>query len=87
MQPTDDCEYRDILTTVEKLGQLVLEAANIGLEVVTLSYFDREKVVIVLLGFSARGVLSKERLSYLLEIEERMWQQGVEPIQSHALQA
>jgi len=73
LQPADECECRYILTAVENFGQLALEVTDIGLEVVILPYFDREKVVVVLLGLLTRGILSEECIGYLLEVVERMW--------------
>jgi len=71
---------------VENFGQLAFLVTNVRLDVVTLSHFDDEKVVVVLLGLMARDVLSEEHIGYLLEVVERMWQQGVEPIRGHAFQ-
>ena len=51
-----------------------------------LPHSDSEMVAI-LLGLPARGVLSEERFSYLLEVVERMGQQRVEPIRGYAFQA
>jgi len=79
----DERECRDILTAVRNFGQLALEITDIELEVVALCHFDSEEVV-VLLGFPARGVVSKEHFSYLLEIVKRMWGQGVKPIRGYA---
>ena len=39
-----------------------------------------EEMIIVLLGFLARGILSEERLGYLHKIVERVRRQRVEPI-------
>ena len=55
------------------LGKLVLKVTNVQLEVVTLSHFDGEEVVVILLSFLAGGVLGEKCLSYLLEIVERAW--------------
>ena len=55
LQPADECEYRDILTAIGKLGHLALKVANKGLEALTLPYFDREEVVVVFLGFSQKA--------------------------------
>ena len=51
---------------VGNLGELVLEVANVGLEIVTLFNFDREEVVI-LLSLPARGILGEKSLDYLFE--------------------
>jgi len=64
-----------------------LEVADVGLEAITLPHFNGEEVLIVLLGLTARSVLSEERFSYLLEVVEGMWRQRVEPIRGHAFQA
>jgi len=50
------------------------ELAYIGLKVVALPHFDREKVVVVLLCFSVGGVLGEEHLSYLL----KLWSEHVD---------
>jgi len=60
MHSTDERECIYILTAVGNFGQLALKVADVGLEAVTLPYFDREKVVVVLLGLPARGILSEE---------------------------
>ena len=86
LRRADECECRDILTFEENFGQLALEVTNVGLEAIILPHFDGEKVVVVLLGFPARGVLGDERFGYLLEVVGRMWWQGVEPIRRHAFQ-
>ena len=59
MQPTDECECREILTAVENFSQLVLKVADIELEAITLPHFDGEEVVVVLVGFPMGGVLSE----------------------------
>ena len=76
----DECECRDILTTVGNFNQLALKVADIGLKDVALTYFGGEKVVVVLLGLLARGILSEEHISYLLKIVERMWGKRIELI-------
>jgi len=43
-------------------------------------------MVVFLLSLLTRGVQNEKRLSYLLEIVERVRQQGVEPIQCHTFQ-
>jgi len=55
MQPTDECEYRDIFITVGNLDKVALEVADVGYEVITLPHLDREGVMVVLLGLPARG--------------------------------
>ena len=54
MQLADECECRDVLTAVGNLDQLALDVPDVGLEAVTLPYFDGEKMVVVPLGFLAR---------------------------------
>ena len=73
LQPTDEYECRDIFISVRNFGHLALEVANVGLGAVTLPHFDREEVIVVLLGLLAGGILSEEHLIYLLEVAERMW--------------
>ena len=77
LQPADECECRDIFTIIENLGKLVLEVANVRLEVVSCSHFDVEKVVVILLGFLMGGILGEERLDYLLEFVERTLRQRI----------
>jgi len=48
LQSSDECECRDIFTTVENLGKLVMEVADVRLKAVVLSHFDGEEVVILL---------------------------------------
>ena len=57
---------------------MALEVAEIRLEAFTPSHFDGEKVVVVLLGLPARGVLSEGRFDYLLEVVDRIRRQRVE---------
>ena len=87
LQSVNECECRDILTTVENFGQLALEETDVGLETVTLPHFVTEKVVVLLLGLLARDVLSEEHFGYLLKVVERMRRQRVEPIRGHTFQA
>ena len=47
---------------MRNFGQLALKVTDVRFEVVALPHFDSKKVVVVLLGLSARGLLSKERL-------------------------
>ena len=63
-----------------KFGQLALKVTDVGLEAIALSYFDGEKMAVVLLGLPVSGVLSEERFDYLIEVVERMWQKRIEPI-------
>ena len=59
-------------TAVRHLGEMVLKVADIQLEAVIGSHFDSKEVVVVLVGFSAGGVLGKKRFGYLLKIVERI---------------
>ena len=70
-QSADERGCRYIFTTVENFGKLASEVADVGVEVVALPHFDREEVVVVLLGLLAGGPLSDERFSYLLEVVKR----------------
>jgi len=72
LQLADECERRDIFTTVGHLGELVLEVADVRLEVVTEFYFDSEEVVVVLLVLLAEGILGEKRLGYLLKVVEQI---------------
>jgi len=49
LQPADECECRDILVVVVYFGQLILEEANVRLEIVEWSHLDGEEVVVFLL--------------------------------------
>ena len=69
---TDECECKDVLTEVENFGQLALEVSEVGLEAVALPHFDGKKVVVVLFGLPARGILSEKCFGYLLESMERI---------------
>ena len=80
LQPADEFESRNIFITVRDLDELTLKEADVRLEVVTLPYFEREEVMVVLLGLLARCILGEERFSYLLEVVERVWRQRVEQI-------
>ena len=71
MQSADERKCRDIFITVGNLGELVLKVANVRLEVVALSHFDSEEVVIILLDLPVGGILGEKRFGYLLEIVER----------------
>jgi len=77
LQPTDECECRYHLTTVGDFNQLALKE-DIGLEAVSRAHLDGEKVMATPLGFLARGVMCKEGLGDLREVE-RVRQQKVEP--------
>ena len=72
LQLADECERRDIFTTVGNLCELVLEVADVRLEVVTEFYFDSEEVVVVLLVLLAEGILGEKRLGYLLKVVEQI---------------
>jgi len=73
LQPVDERQHRDIFTAIGHIRELVLEVVDVRLEAVTMSYFNSEEVVVVLLGFLGKGVLGKERLGYLLKVVERTW--------------
>ena len=73
LQSADERECRDMLTAVQNLGELVLKVADVRLEIVILSHFDSEKVVVILLDL-------KECLSYLLEIMKRTSRQKIKSI-------
>ena len=49
--PIDEFECRDIFIAVGNFSELVLEVADVRLEVVVLSHFDGEKVVVILLAY------------------------------------
>ena len=73
MQPANECECKNILTTVGNIGQLDLKVAIIGLEAVALPHLDGEKVVVIPLGLLTRGILSEECFDYPLEVVKRKW--------------
>ena len=70
--------------SLRKPCELVLKVADVRLQAIILPHFNREEVVVVLLGFLVRSILGEERLSYLLVTVERTRWQGVEPIRGHA---
>ena len=72
LQLADERECRDVLTTAGDLGELALEEADVGFEVVTLPHLDNKKPVVVSLKLSPRCVLREEGFSHLLENMERM---------------
>ena len=72
---------------MRNFSYLALEVTNVGLEVVSLPYFDGEKVVVIFLGLSTRGILSEKYFRYLLKTMEKMGRQRLEPIRGHAFQA
>jgi len=78
LQPADECECMDILTAVGYLDQLALEVADVRFEAVALPHLDDENMVVPF-SFPARYVLGEECFRHL-EVAERMWRHGVEPI-------
>ena len=70
LQPADERECRYIFTAVGNFGEPVLKIADVRLEAINLPHFDREEVVVILLGLPAGGILREKRLSYLLKIVE-----------------
>ena len=72
MQPTDECECRDVLTAVGDLGQLALDVVDVGFEVVVLPFLDSKKVIVVLLSLLTRCVLGEKCFGHL-EVVEIMW--------------
>jgi len=53
LQPTNECECRDILTVMGYLVPLALEVADVRFEAIALSHFDGEKVVVFSLSLLA----------------------------------
>jgi len=47
LQPVNEREYGDVPTTVEDLGQLALEVADVRYEHVALPHLNGEKIVVV----------------------------------------
>jgi len=80
LQPANECKCRDVLIAVGDLGQLALKVASVRFKVVTWFHLDGEKVVVVSLSFPVRCVMGEESYGHLLQVVERMWRQGVEPI-------
>ena len=80
LQPSNECECRDVLIATENLCELALEKADVGFETVTLPHLYEEEAMVILFCLPTRCVLSEERFGYLLEVMERLWRQGVEPI-------
>jgi len=50
------------------------------IEIVALSHFDGEEVILILLGLPTGGILGEKHLDYLLEIVKRMRRQRIKPI-------
>jgi len=48
LQPADERKCRDIFTVVGNIGELILKAADVRLEVVAVSHFDGKNMVILL---------------------------------------
>ena len=67
--PADECECRDVLTTVRDLGQLALKIADVRFEVVALPHFDSEKMVIVPLSLPARVYWVRN----VLDTSSKLW--------------
>jgi len=70
MSIVDERECIDVLTAIGDLDLLAMEVSNVGLEAVTLSHLNGEKMVIVPLGFPASWVLGEERFCHLFEVVE-----------------
>ena len=51
MLAADEPKCRDIFTAVENLCEWFLKIDDVRLETVSLSHFDSEEVVIILVGF------------------------------------
>ena len=60
------------LHAVGNLGRMVLKVAERGLEVITLSHYDREKVVIILPSLLVGDVLGEKRFKHFIKTMERM---------------
>jgi len=71
LQSAEERECRYIFTVVENFGQLALEVTDVRLEVITLPHFDREDMVVILLGLPTGGILGEKCLRYLLKLSER----------------
>ena len=70
LQLADECECHYLLTTVEDIGELVLEEIDIGFETVSRSHLNREEVVTTL-SFLASGVLCEE----VSVTSEKLWRE------------
>jgi len=56
LQPADECECTNILTTVANLSKSALEVVDVGLKTITMPYLNGEELIVVLLGLPVRGV-------------------------------
>jgi len=74
LQPTDECERRDLFTTIRDFGKLALKEVDVGFEAVSLPHLNREEVMVILLDLLARGVSDKKCFSHLCKVVERVWQ-------------
>jgi len=70
LQPTDECEGGNFLSTIGDFGELILKEIEVQLEVVSLPHSDREEVVVVPLSLLAGGILGKECFSHLNGVVE-----------------
>ena len=80
LQSTDECERRDFFIIIRDFAKLGLKEVDVGFGTVSLPHLDGDKVMAILLGLLARGVLSKKYFGYLRKLVEEVWQQRVELI-------
>ena len=66
---------------------MALKEVDVRVEAVSLPHLNGEQVMVILLGLLTRAVLGDECLSNFHEVVERVWRQGVEPIQGLTFQA
>jgi len=71
LQPTDECERRDLFTAIRDFDMWDLKEVDVELEDVSLPYLDGEEVMAILLVLLARGILGEECLGHLHEIVRR----------------
>ena len=60
LQPTDECERRDLFTAIRDFDKWALKEVDVRFEAVSLPHLDREEMMVILLGLLARGVLCKK---------------------------
>ena len=73
LQPTDECERRDLFTTIRDFGKLALKEVDVGFEAVFLPHLNGEEVMAILLDILVRGVSGKKCFSHLYKVVERVW--------------
>ena len=73
LQPTDERDCTELFTAIKDFGKLTLKEVDVGFDVVTLSHFDGEEVMAILLSLLARGILGNNCFGHLRKVVERVW--------------